>query len=164
MSPIRTILHPTDFSEPSHYAFRLACALARDYNATLILMHVAGPPVVIGEGIVVPEFNSYLEQQLYNRLCAIRPDDSKVRVAYRMAQGDPAAEILEAVRATGSDLIVMGTHGRTWIARLLMGSVAQVVVRKAPCPVLTVRVPFPGAEPAEALTPFSAAEPAATTN
>jgi nucleotide-binding universal stress UspA family protein len=163
MSPIRTILHPTDFSEPSQNAFRFACALARDYNASLILMHVSGPPVVIGEGIVVPEFNTYLEQQLYQRLCAIRPDEPKVRVAYRMSEGDPAAEILRAIRETGSDLVVMGTHGRTWIGRLVMGSVAQEVVRKAPCPVLTVKTPLPAAEAAVASTPVAAVEPAATT-
>jgi nucleotide-binding universal stress UspA family protein len=164
MIPIRTILCPTDFSEPSSYAFRLACALARDYDATLILTHVAGPPVVIGEGIVVPEFNSYLEQQLRERLCGLRPDDPKVRFAYRMVEGDPATGILDVARETRSDLIVMGTHGRTWIGRVLMGSVAQEVVRKAPCPVLTVRMPFPAAEAAETPTPVSAAEPAVTTS
>jgi len=60
-------------------------------------------------------------------------------------EGDVATEILRLAQETGSDLIVMGTHGRTGLARLLMGSVAEQVVRKAPCPVLTVKTPFPAA-------------------
>jgi nucleotide-binding universal stress UspA family protein len=73
----------------------------------------------------------------------MRPSDPKVRVRYLLVEGNPAAEILSAAREGNCDLIVMGTHGRTGLNRLLMGSVAEEVVRKAPCPVLTVRADVP---------------------
>jgi nucleotide-binding universal stress UspA family protein len=76
-----------------------------------------------------------------------------------MAEGDPASAILNAARESRSDLIVMGTHGRGWVGRLLMGSVAQEVVRKSACPVLTVKTPWAAKEAAASTAP--AAEPAA---
>jgi nucleotide-binding universal stress UspA family protein len=159
MAAIRTILHPTDFSESAEHAFRIACALARDYDANLIVVHVMAPPVMIGGATVVPEFNSALERDLRARLYGIRPDDAGVRVGYRMAEGDPASAILNVARESRSDLIVMGTHGRGWVGRLLMGSVAQEVVRKSACPVLTVKTPWAAKEAAASTAP--AAEPAA---
>jgi nucleotide-binding universal stress UspA family protein len=101
MLPIRTILHPTDFSEYSGYAFRLACALARDYGARLVVLHVAAPPVVVyGEGVLPPAPEDYQER--------------------------------------------------------LMGSVAEQVVRKAPCPVLTVKTPQRQPSPGEEAPPATA--------
>src|SRR6266446_797817 len=67
----------------------------------------------------------------------------------RLVEGDAATEILRLVQETGSDLVVMGTHGRTGLARFLMGSVAEQIVRKAPCPVLTLKGPMPSAVPQE---------------
>src|SRR5262249_33247405 len=74
---------------------------------------------------------------------------AEVRVEHRLAEGDAAAEILRVARETNCDLVVMGTHGRKGLGRLLMGSVAEQVVRKAPCPVLTLKTPFE-AEPENA--------------
>jgi nucleotide-binding universal stress UspA family protein len=147
MLPIHTILHPTDFSEHSEYAFRLACSLARDHNAHLLVMHVWTAPTAVVFGEVVPDLgaeDSYREaaEELHRR----RPADSEVDVSYRLVEGDPAASILQIAKETCADLIVMGTHGRRGLRRLLMGSVAERVVRGAVCPVVTVKNPFPETE------------------
>jgi nucleotide-binding universal stress UspA family protein len=152
MLPIRTVLHPTDFSDYSDYAFRLACSLARDYGARLVVLHVATPPMVdYAEGVIPPEPAGY-KDQLRERLHQLQAGDPKVRVEHRLVEGDAATEILQVAGETRCDVIVVGTHGRTGLGRMLMGSVAEQVVRKAPCPVLTVKVPKhqvpPGEEPA----------------
>ncbi len=141
MLPIRTVLHPTDFSERSAAAFRLACALARDYDAWLIALHVIPSEVVYGEGVVLPTPQGYRLEMLA-KLEALRAEGPGVRVEPRLAEGGPAEEIIRLVKEVPCDLVVMGTHGRTGLGRLLMGSVAEQVVRKAPCPVLTVKQPF----------------------
>jgi len=138
MLPIRTILLPTDFSERSEYAFRLACSLARDYDALLVVLSVVPLPAVM----YGPPPESYLDH-LLKELCRIKPSDPKTRVQHLLVEGDPAAAILRAARETNCDLIVMGTHGRTGLNRLLVGSAAEQVLRKAPCPVLTVKSPLP---------------------
>jgi len=144
MLPIRSILHPTDFSERSEYAFRVACSLARDYQARLIVLHVATTPVIVyGTGVVPPDAERY-RTELQEKLTKLQTQDPTVRVECRLAtNGDAVPEILRVARE--SDLIVMGTHGWTGLSRLLMGSVAEGVVRKASCPVLTLRGPFPHA-------------------
>jgi nucleotide-binding universal stress UspA family protein len=137
MLPIRKILHPTDFSDHSRAAFELACALARDYGAELLILHVNRPPQIYApDGIVV---GAPVEEPFEGRvkLAQIRPEDPRVKFEHKIVDGDPAEQILKA--AVGMDLIVLGTHGTTGLARLLMGSVAETVLRKAPCPVLTVR-------------------------
>jgi nucleotide-binding universal stress UspA family protein len=139
MLPIRKILHPTDFSEHSRAAFDLACALARDYGAELVILHVnRATPIYAPDGIVVgvPVEEPY---ELRERLAQIRPEDPRVKFEHKLVDGDPAEQIIKA--AAGMDLIVLGTHGTTGLARLLMGSVAETVLRKAACPVLTVRTP-----------------------
>jgi nucleotide-binding universal stress UspA family protein len=135
MLPIGTILHPTDFSERANYAFRLACSLARDRAARLIILHIV--PVSLAE-----EKRSFGEE-LAEELNRMEMPDPKVRVERLLEEGDPVTEILRLAREMGCDLIVMGTHGRTGLGRLLMGSVAEQVVRGASCPVLTVKAPFP---------------------
>jgi nucleotide-binding universal stress UspA family protein len=142
MVPIRKILHPTDFSERSDNAFRLACALARDYHATVILLHANLPYLAYGEGFVVPPLMDEKED-LAAKLKALGAKAPNVAMEQHLVEGDPAHEILRIAREAGCDLIVMGTHGSTGLTRLLMGSVAEQVVRKAPCPVLTVKTPFP---------------------
>jgi nucleotide-binding universal stress UspA family protein len=149
MLPLRTILHPTDFSEHSDYAFRLACSLARDYRARLVLVHVT-PTVVVSSTLAAmpprsPDARKALEEQLTN----LRSPDPSLGVEHHLKEGDPAAEILRLAQETPVELIVMGMHGRTGLGRLLMGSVAEQVVRKAPCPVLTVKVPQRRAAPPE---------------
>jgi nucleotide-binding universal stress UspA family protein len=149
MLAIHTILHPTDFSDRSEFAFRLGCALARDYGARLVLLHVAHPPVVVyAEGVVPPVPDDYMER-LEEDLHRLQAPGPSVHVEHQLLEGDPVAEILAVAEKTSADLIVMGTHGRTGLGRLLMGSVAEQVVRKAPCPVLTVRTPFHEAVPAQ---------------
>jgi nucleotide-binding universal stress UspA family protein len=148
MLPIRTIVHPTDFSESSDAAFRLACSAARDYGARLLVLHVVRPPpaVAFEAGSMLVEPEGYRDE-LWERLSRLQPRHANVRLEHRLAEGDPAGEILDLARESGCDLIVMGTHGRTGLGRLLLGSVAEQVVRKAPCPVLTVKAPFPQVEP-----------------
>jgi len=150
MLPIHTILHPTDFTDRSEYAFHLASALTRDYGARLVLLHVVAPAVAVyGEGALPldPEVLAYEAKERLNRL---EVPGANVRAKRLFAEGDPATEILRVAREIHADLIVLGTHGRTGLARLLMGSVAEQVVRKATCPVLTVTAPFAPA-PAPAL-------------
>jgi nucleotide-binding universal stress UspA family protein len=160
MLPIRTVLHPTDFSDRSEFAFRLACSLARDYGARLIVLHVAVPPVAVyGEGMMAPAPEGNLDE-LRQQLELLLPRDPRVGVEHRLVEGDAAAEILQAAKDTGSDVIVMGTHGRTGLGRLLLGSVAEQVVRRAACPVVTVKTPLPRREPHPAEEPAS--EPAAS--
>ena len=142
MLPIRTVLHPTDFSDEARPAFVFACALARDYRAKLVLVHVVPPTRVFApDGIAVP-FPPEEPYDIHAKLARMRPDDPAVEVEHHVLEGDPAAEVLKLAEAGHADVIVMGTHGTTGLLRLLMGSVAEHVMRKAPCPVLTVRGPF----------------------
>jgi nucleotide-binding universal stress UspA family protein len=140
MLPLATILHPTDFSEHSELAFWLACALARDYKARLVLLHVLPPPMVIyGGGLAAPADMWHDIDEAKARLRRMEEEAHRVRVESTVMEGEPVDMILRAATETNSDVIVMGTHGRTALSRLLMGSVAEQVLRKAPCPVLTAK-------------------------
>jgi nucleotide-binding universal stress UspA family protein len=143
MLPIQTILHPTDFSEHSNYALRLACSLAKDYRSRLIALHVLVRPVIAyGEGVIPPDPET-LYDDAWKRLNDLQVPDRDHAVDRRLSEAaDAAEEIVRFAREVNADLIVMGTHGRTGIGRLLMGSVAEHVLRGAECPVLTVRTPF----------------------
>jgi nucleotide-binding universal stress UspA family protein len=142
MLPVRTILHPTDFSPNSQYALHVAAALARDYDAELIVMHVHAIPVALyGEAGVAPVPDTRASEAA--ELESI--DIPGVRVTHVMTEGEPVGEILRVADERHADLIVMGTHGRRGLTRLVMGSVAELVVRRATCPVLTVRTPVPEA-------------------
>jgi nucleotide-binding universal stress UspA family protein len=148
MLPIRTILHPTDFSDRSGHALQLASALARDYQARLVLLHVIPRPVIgYGEGVIPPE-PEFVREEAQEQLDRLAVPGGGVVAERRLGEGDPAAVILHFAREAHADLVVMGTHGRTGLGRLLMGSVAEQVVRRAPCPVLTVTSPFPAPAPA----------------
>jgi len=142
MLPIRLILHPTDFSEQSGVAFQLACSLARDHGARLLVLHVTEPPrAIVMEGVAMPPPELDLAS-IRQRLEQVRSGDSAVPIEHRLVEGDSAREILRVAVETKCGLIAMGTHGRTGLSRLLMGSVAEQVVRKASCPVLTVKTPL----------------------
>lgn len=145
MLPFRTILCPIDFSEGSDFAWQLAFALARDHGARLVALHVAEPPpfVTHGELQKVLQGTDGYRQELEERLRQFRAPGLAAGLQYRVEDGDPATEIMHAARAMPCDLIVMGTHGRSGIGRLLIGSVAEKVLRRAPCPVLTVKPPHP---------------------
>jgi len=137
MLAIQTIVHPTDFSEHSNNAFHLACSLARDYHARLVVLHVAMPPfIAYGEGPIPPNPDVYLREEKA-QLEQIQSPDPSILMEKRFEEGEPVDQILRVVKELNADLIVIGTHGRTGFARLLMGSVAEQVVRKATCPVVT---------------------------
>jgi nucleotide-binding universal stress UspA family protein len=145
MLPIRTILCPTDFSAPSEHAFRVACALARDYGATVLALHVLERPLMTYSGVMgaPPAEPPSAEQRRAARehLDRVAAKDPRVSVEHLLEEGDPATAILQIAEERRCDLVVMGSHGRTGLARLLMGSVAEKVLRNAPCPVLTVKIP-----------------------
>ena len=141
MLPIRNILHPTDFSDRSELALKLASALARDYEANLTILHVAQEPVILfTEGIIPPPQDDHLHE-VRQQLESIEPTDPDVCVTHQLVEGNPATEILRVAEMTNADLIVLGTHGRRGIKRFLMGSVAEYVMERAMCPVLTVKTP-----------------------
>ncbi len=146
MSMWRRILHPTDFSRASSAAFARAVALARADRAQLFLVHVLAPPMPIGgEGYVAPQVYEDLEasarQYGEKRLAALQTKARKsgARVTGMLLEGVADDQIIRAARRRKADLIVIGTHGRTGLARLFLGSVASRVVAGAKCPVLTVR-------------------------
>jgi len=152
MLPIKTILHPTDFSEASEHAMRMAIGLARDYHARLILMHAVEPPVYYGElGVSFVPSEEYRESA-QGQVDALPGTDPKVTVERVVTEGMASPEILRVARARHCDLLVLGSHGRTGIGRVLMGSVAEDVARRSPCPVLIVRAPheIPLDDPSEA--------------
>jgi nucleotide-binding universal stress UspA family protein len=141
MLPIRTIVHPTDFSANSQCAWEMACALARDYGARLLLVHVEAPMPVFAElGAIPPE--PVDRRALERQLAQIKPTDSTLAVARTLLFGDEPSTINRFAKENDVDLIVMGTHGRSGLGRLLMGSVAEAVLRDAPCPVLTIKTPL----------------------
>ena len=134
-----TIIFPTDFSTASDAALPHAEALARQANGSLLILHVEEPPLAYGGGELyygMPEPDS---ERIRGMLEAVRPRDPAVRFTHRLAMGDPAAEIVRTAEEEKATSIVLGTHGRTGLSRLLMGSVAEAVVRRAPCPVLVYR-------------------------
>jgi len=145
------ILAATDFSDDSNYALSYAVELAQKFSAEVIVLHVDQPlaPVMVSElnpGLDVSAMNRIAEEQ---RLAALRELDqttarlreSGLKARGLLKVGAPFLEIVTTAQAEGADLIVMGTHGRSGLAHVLMGSVAERVVRKAGCPVLTVRHP-----------------------
>lgn len=145
MKPIHKILVPTDFSEHSVYALSYAVDLAQRYEASVTLAHVY--PVVNyaaaeGFALYTPEQLAELLGKLGQQLTAAEQRARALgleRMDSTLLQGDAYKEVL--AMSAAYDLIVMGTHGRTGFKHALMGSVAEKLVRTAPCPVLTVRAP-----------------------
>jgi nucleotide-binding universal stress UspA family protein len=146
MLAIRTILHPTDFSPCAARAFRLACDLAHDYGARLVVLHVGRPPEAPAGEAALPAGFGHYRMKLAERLSGLQPADPDLCLEHRLVLGeDAAAEIVRAAREADADLIILGTHGRTGMARVLLGSVSEQVMRSAPCPVLTLRIPLSAA-------------------
>lgn len=137
----KKILVPVDFSESSETALDWATVLARDTGATLLIIHVETVPLTTGGGEYIYAIPEPPTQELLERLNKVVPKDASIPVVHRLLAGDPADAIIRAAESDEADLIVMGTHGRRGITRLLMGSVAEAVVRRATCPVLTVKQP-----------------------
>jgi len=140
------ILHPTDFSSASRAAFARAVTEARAARAQLLVVHVLSPVVpLVGEGYVAPAVYQQMSdaartwaQKQLARLVA-RAKAARVRARGLLREGVVADQIVRVARAQRADLIVIGTHGRTGVARFFLGSVAARVAATAPCPVLTVR-------------------------
>jgi nucleotide-binding universal stress UspA family protein len=142
---IRQILAPTDFSEFSKQAIESAFALAQTFGAKLLLLHVIELPAYPVEGIVPSTMGTTLIDDLQRQasldLAQVlrEPPKATVEVSRQVVVGIPYRKIVEVAEAAKADLIVMATHGRTGLSHLVVGSVAERVVRTAPCPVLTIR-------------------------
>ena len=145
---VEVILHPTDFSERSEFTLRTARALAQDRGARLVLVHVMPLEVVIYGSIPVPLDVRAVRDSLAAVASGVDGPDLKYPVETRLAEGNAAAAILRVAEEVGCGLIVMGTHGRTGLGRLLMGSVTEAVLRGAGCPVLAVKTLHPESVPA----------------
>ena len=145
---LNTILVATDFSEPSEAALTYGRELARNFGARLVVLHVAGNIVAFGGGdgavVIDPEVQSQVEAGARERLESLISDEDREQLrastALLISNATPQA-ITSYAKETKVDLIVMGTHGREGVMRVVLGSVAETVVRRAPCPVLTVHQP-----------------------
>ncbi len=135
------ILFPTDFSHTGDAALEMASSLARDLRATLLIVHVEEPPTAYGGGEMYYGALDPGIDELKRMLHDIKPTDQQVPCEHHLIAGHPAGAIVQFADSQDVDLIVMGTHGRGGLSRLLMGSVAEAVVRRAPCPVLTYKQP-----------------------
>jgi nucleotide-binding universal stress UspA family protein len=134
------ILFPTDFSTLSKTALDTATALARDRGAKLLIVHVQEPPIAYGGGEFYYGIKEPDRRDLQRMLQEVLPSDPVVGYEHRLIAGTPAEAIVNLAKTEAVDMIVLATHGRTGLFRLLMGSVAEAVVRRATCPVLTVKV------------------------
>jgi nucleotide-binding universal stress UspA family protein len=144
----RTLIHPTDFDEPSKEAFRVAWSLAAAFGARLVAFHVVAPPAIVTQGgrvILNPHDAEPID--LWAEYRALQAESPTVSIQYAVVVGDrsEARRLLEEkVRELGEGaLVVMGSHGRRGISRLLWGSTAEEIVRECPCPVLVVKAPPP---------------------
>jgi len=146
---IKKILCPTDFSENSEHALKYALALATLSQAKLQLFHVVEPinypqstelfEPVLDEVELTMKMEAAFQKQLEDQVSALKDEYSKI--TGKIVMGNTFLAIIQAARDESVDIIVMGTHGRTGLAHVLIGSVAEKVVREAPCPVLTVKHP-----------------------
>lgn len=149
---IKTILVPCDFSEYAQHAFRWAVELAERWNARIVVFHVganfasfAYPESVYVQDLAKMEAEAVTAAEKRLQEFAAQKGASTVVVEPRVVLGNPFTEICQAAEHEHADLIVMGSHGRTGIAHVFLGSVAERVVRHAPCPVLVARLPRPTA-------------------
>ena len=142
---IRTILHPSDFSPASRAAFGKALELAKQNRARVIIAHVLAPILPVADGYVAPQ--TYAQMEAASRKYGKKQLDALIGRAKRagvrargvLLDGVASDRIVRAAKAHHADIIVMGTHGRTGLARFFVGSVASRVVGHTSCPVLTVR-------------------------
>lgn len=137
---IQQIVYATDFSSSSRNALKMAVAIARDRGAKLWIVHVTEPRpayTVAGVYASLPSGNQFGDENA--QLQEVVPEDSAVPCEHRLLIGEPAEEIVRFATEQQADLIVIGTHGRTGLTRILLGSVAEAVLRHATCPVLTLR-------------------------
>ena len=149
---IRTILLPTDFSECGNYALSYAASLARTFKASIICVNVIEPivPAVGYSGMTEPmpiaDITEQLEDSAERELPKLAECDdcAGLEVEELVVHGEAASEIVRVAGERKGELIVISSHGRTGLGRILFGSTAESVVRHAPCPVLVVKPPTPG--------------------
>jgi nucleotide-binding universal stress UspA family protein len=146
MLTLKIVLVPTDFSEASESALRYGKAMAEKFGAALHVVHVMEDLLAHAWAAEVyvssmPQLRDEIERESNLRLGALLTDAERqaLHAETALLAGNPFIEIIRYAKAHDVDLIVMGTHGRGPIAHMLLGSVAEKVVRKSPCPVLTVR-------------------------
>lgn len=137
----RTILFPTDFSHTCDAALDMATSLARESGAKLLIVHVEEPPPAYVGGEHYYGIHGTLNERLEETLAAVTPTDPSVEFEHRLITGTPPNAILRLAKDEDVFLIVMGTHGRRRLSRALIGSVAETVVRRAKCPVMTLKQP-----------------------
>ncbi len=144
---IRSILFPTDFSDCGNYALHYAASLARSFGASVICVHVIEPMVpTVGytgmtEPLPIADISDQLEDSAGRELPRIAESEDCVglEVEELIVHGEAAAEIVRVAKEREVDLIVISSHGRTGLGRILFGSTAEAVVRHASCPVLVVK-------------------------
>jgi nucleotide-binding universal stress UspA family protein len=147
---IRSILLPTDFSECGNYALSYAASLARTFKASIICLNVIEPivPTVGYSGMTEPmpiaDIAEQLEDSAERELPKLAECDecAGLNVEEMVAHGEAASEIVRVAKERAVDLIVIASHGRTGLGRILFGSTAEAVVRHAACPVLVVKPPL----------------------
>jgi universal stress protein A len=135
------IIFPTDFSTASDIALPYATDMAKARGATLMIVHVEEPPFAYCGGELYYGVPGPDENMLAAMLAQLRPSDPAVPFERRMLVGEPAHAIIKLARDENADLIVMGSHGRAGFGRVLLGSIAELIVRRATCPVLVVKHP-----------------------
>ena len=138
----KKILFPTDFSHTSDAALGLATTLAKQSGATLLIAHVSEPPQVYTGGEFYYGAPEPSVEELERMLSQVVPSDAAVPFEHRLVTGIPSTAIVKLAEDEDVDMIVLGTHGRTGLSRAVMGSVAELVVRRATCPVLTYKSPL----------------------
>lgn len=152
MNPIERILVPVDFSPCSRLALQYGIDMAQRFGASLTTLHVYEPPHYVGDVMVqLPEKSSVTVHEYVRRQSAQLLDElidttaglDDVAFDRRLVSGVPHIAIVDAARDMKADLVIMGTHGRSGLSHLLMGSVVEKVLRQAPCPVLVVRDAYP---------------------
>ena len=136
--PNPVILSPIDLSEYSPDVIATASALAKANEGAILFVYVAIPELPASSGAAIAPVEEVVQQER-EKFEQVRPTDPAVRYEHIFRRGDPADEILAVAQEKNCDLIVIGTHGRTGLKRVLMGSVAEKIVRNAECPVLTIR-------------------------
>ena len=138
-----TILIPLDFSKPADKALEYGKAFARQFGAKLVLVHILEPMVVpaeLGYGFVPPPDDTLPVEALREKLVLLAASlGSDLSVTSSVRIGRPWSEVVEAAKECAADLLIVATHGRTGLQHVLLGSVAEKIIRHAPCPVLVVR-------------------------
>lgn len=138
--PLRRILLATDLSPASESATYQAIALARDLRATLLVVSVIDPEVRSARrGLVERMDQRRAAREAAAQALVVRGRQAGISVSFLVWEGEPGPAIVDAAKAEGADLLVVGSHGRGRVERLVLGSVSDHVVRNAPCPILIVR-------------------------